>query len=222
MPFATLRLLPPSERAKGAEFLSLCDRITILERQLGPEEVKFSPEVRTLLAVLAPLPREVLHRLRLLVGPDTVPAVATQPDETAAGTHLPSQAALTTARQPLDPGSGPVPVPREQRLGLPPHPRGAGRARGQGRSLHRPGNPQCRRPSARPSCGPCGHQVVSPPLTTFRHRDHPDSTRSVAGSGGVATRMSAAWVTLSASTARAIATRAASAVVSGGTTSRTK
>lgn len=50
MPFATLRLLPPSNRAKGAEFLSLCDRITVLERQLGPEEVQFSPEVRTLLA----------------------------------------------------------------------------------------------------------------------------------------------------------------------------
>ncbi|WP_405633980.1 hypothetical protein OHB53_00950 [Streptomyces sp. NBC_00056] len=51
----------------------MCDQITVLEQQLGREEVKFAPEGRTLLAaVLAPLPREVLHRLRLLVRPDTV------------------------------------------------------------------------------------------------------------------------------------------------------
>ncbi|MCX5442833.1 MULTISPECIES: hypothetical protein [unclassified Streptomyces] len=51
----------------------MCDQITVLEQQLDREEVKFAPEGRTLLAaVLAPLPREVLHRLRLLVRPDTV------------------------------------------------------------------------------------------------------------------------------------------------------
>ncbi|MFB6672440.1 hypothetical protein ACFCWG_08570 [Streptomyces sp. NPDC056390] len=68
--FAALRMLPTSDRVKGAEFLSLCDQITVLEGQLSPEEVKFAPEGRILLAaVLAPLPREVLHRLRLLVRP---------------------------------------------------------------------------------------------------------------------------------------------------------
>ncbi|MFE5028621.1 hypothetical protein ACFRAO_36320 [Streptomyces sp. NPDC056656] len=71
--FAALRLLPTTDRVKGAEILSLCHRITVLERQLGQEKAKFAPEDRTLLAaLLAPLPREVLHSLRLLVRPDTV------------------------------------------------------------------------------------------------------------------------------------------------------
>ena len=71
--FASLWLLPMSDRAKDAEILALRHQSTVLERQLGPKRVKFAPEDRALLAaLLAPLPCQVLRRLRLLVRPDTV------------------------------------------------------------------------------------------------------------------------------------------------------
>ncbi|MBO3751988.1 hypothetical protein J5X84_38470 [Streptosporangiaceae bacterium NEAU-GS5] len=72
--FAALRLLPMSGRDKGVEILVLRHQITVLERQLGPcGRVRFAGEDRVFLAaVLAPLPREVLHWLRLPVRPDTV------------------------------------------------------------------------------------------------------------------------------------------------------
>ncbi|MEU6673544.1 integrase core domain-containing protein [Streptomyces sp. NPDC046925] len=71
--FAALRLLPMSDGAKDVEILALRHEITVLERQLGSDRVKFTPQDRAFLAaLLAPLPRQVLHRLRLLVQPDTV------------------------------------------------------------------------------------------------------------------------------------------------------
>lgn len=71
--FAALWLLPMSDCAKDAEILALRHQITVLERQLGPKRVKFAPEDRALLAaLLAPLPCQVLRRLRLLVRPETV------------------------------------------------------------------------------------------------------------------------------------------------------
>jgi transposase len=71
--FAILRLLPMSDRDKDVEILALRHQLTVLERQLGADRVRFAPEDRTLLAaLLAPLPREVLRRLRLSVQPDTV------------------------------------------------------------------------------------------------------------------------------------------------------
>ena len=71
--FAALWLLPMSDHAKDAEILALRHQITVLERQLAPKRVKSAPEDRALLAaLLAPLPRQVLRRLRLLVRPDTV------------------------------------------------------------------------------------------------------------------------------------------------------
>ncbi|MFI2207805.1 integrase core domain-containing protein [Streptomyces sp. NPDC020192] len=71
--FAALRLLPMSDRDKDVEILVLRHQITILERQLGGSRAKVSPEVRVFLAaLLVPLPRQVLRRLRLLVRPDTV------------------------------------------------------------------------------------------------------------------------------------------------------
>ncbi|WP_376776137.1 helix-turn-helix domain-containing protein [Nonomuraea jabiensis] len=56
------------------EILVLRHQIAVLERQLGADtRVRFAPEDRALLAaLLTSLPREVLHRLRLLVRPDTV------------------------------------------------------------------------------------------------------------------------------------------------------
>ena len=71
--FAVLRLLPMSNRDKDAEILALRHQVAILQRQLGPSKAKFAPEDRAFLAaLLQPLPREVLRRLRLIVRPDTV------------------------------------------------------------------------------------------------------------------------------------------------------
>jgi transposase InsO family protein len=71
--FALLRLLPRSDRDKDAEILALRHQIAVLQRQLGGQQVRFSPEDRTLLAALLhPLPRPTLRGLRLLVRPDTI------------------------------------------------------------------------------------------------------------------------------------------------------
>ena len=71
--FAVLRLLPMSNRDKDAEILALRHQISILQRQLGPEKAKFTPQDQAFLAaLLQPLSREVLRRLRLIVRPDTV------------------------------------------------------------------------------------------------------------------------------------------------------
>jgi putative transposase len=71
--FAALRLLPVGDRDKDVEILALRHQITVLERQLGVDRVRFAPEDRAFLAaLLAPLPRQILRRLRMLVRPDTV------------------------------------------------------------------------------------------------------------------------------------------------------
>lgn len=71
---AMLRLLPMSDHAKDIEILTLRHQIGVLERQLHGERPQFTPADRAFLAALLHrLPRDVLHRLRLLVRPDTVP-----------------------------------------------------------------------------------------------------------------------------------------------------
>jgi putative transposase len=71
--FALLRLLPRSTRDKDIEILALRHQIGILQRQLGDTRVRFSPADRALLAALLHrLPRQTVHRLRLLVRPDTI------------------------------------------------------------------------------------------------------------------------------------------------------
>ncbi|MFI1361281.1 hypothetical protein ACH4TV_48175 [Streptomyces sp. NPDC020898] len=70
--FALLRLLPASNQDKDAEILALRHQITVQERQLGRERVRFAPSDRVLLAALLHRhPRGVLRRARLLVRPDT-------------------------------------------------------------------------------------------------------------------------------------------------------
>ncbi|MFD1045228.1 hypothetical protein ACFQ1S_06300 [Kibdelosporangium lantanae] len=65
--FALLRLLPRSNRDKDIEILALRHQIAVLQRQLGNTRVRFSPTDRALLAALLHrLPRQILHRLRLL------------------------------------------------------------------------------------------------------------------------------------------------------------
>jgi hypothetical protein len=54
---AQLRLLPMSDRDKDAEILALRHQITLLQRQLHGEKVRFTPADRALLAaLLRPLP----------------------------------------------------------------------------------------------------------------------------------------------------------------------
>ena len=71
--FAMLHLLAMSDREKNVEILALRHQITVLQRQLGREKVRFAPADRAFLAALLHrLPLTVLRRLRLLVRPDTV------------------------------------------------------------------------------------------------------------------------------------------------------
>src|SRR5579859_5078645 len=71
--FAALRLLPMSDRDKDAEILVLRHQLAVQQRQLGPARPGFTHVDRAFLAALpSPLPRAVLHRLQLLVRPDTL------------------------------------------------------------------------------------------------------------------------------------------------------
>ncbi|MFB7223286.1 hypothetical protein [Streptomyces sp. NPDC056227] len=71
--FALLRLLSMSDRDRAVEILALRHQITVLERQLGGERVRFTPTGRAFLAsLLHGVAREVRRRMRLLVRPDTV------------------------------------------------------------------------------------------------------------------------------------------------------
>ena len=71
--FSAVRLLSVDERDKDAEILALPHQVAILERQLGDRRVRFTAVDRTFLAaLLSPLRRQALRRLRLLVRPDTV------------------------------------------------------------------------------------------------------------------------------------------------------
>jgi putative transposase len=71
--FAMLRLLPMSDRDKDVEILALRHQVTVLERQLGNQRVRFTSSDRAFLAALPHrLPVEVLRRVRLVVCPDTV------------------------------------------------------------------------------------------------------------------------------------------------------
>ncbi|MEV6638220.1 integrase core domain-containing protein [Actinoplanes sp. NPDC051470] len=71
--FALLRLLPGSDGDKDTEILVLRHQLAVLHRQLGEQRVRFDPANRAWLAALLHcLPRPTLHRLRLLVRPDTI------------------------------------------------------------------------------------------------------------------------------------------------------
>src|SRR5258708_3809193 len=68
-----LGLLPLSNRDKDMEILALRHQITVLERQLGTQKVRFDAADRALLAALLHgLTRDVLRSVRLLVRADTV------------------------------------------------------------------------------------------------------------------------------------------------------
>lgn len=71
--FAALRLWPMTDHEKDVEILALRHQLTIAQRQLGDRRPQPRPEDQAFLAaLLAPLSRTMLRRLRLLVSPDTV------------------------------------------------------------------------------------------------------------------------------------------------------
>lgn len=71
--FALFRLLSISDRDKDVEILVLRHQLAVLQRQLDGDKVRFTSADRALLAALLHrLPRPTLHRLRLLIRPDTV------------------------------------------------------------------------------------------------------------------------------------------------------
>src|SRR5204862_3887802 len=65
--------LPDSDHDKDAEILALRHQLAVLQRQLGEQRIRFEPaDPAWLAALLHLLPRPSLHRLRLLVRPDTI------------------------------------------------------------------------------------------------------------------------------------------------------
>ena len=66
---AMLRLLPMSDRAKDVEILALRHQITVLQRHLDGQMIRFTSADR---ASLHRLPRTVLRQIRLLVRLRTV------------------------------------------------------------------------------------------------------------------------------------------------------
>ncbi|MFC0541911.1 hypothetical protein [Kutzneria chonburiensis] len=67
--FAALRLLHMTDREKDIEILALRHQLTVLQRQLGDQRPRLRPEDR---ALLVPLARVMVRRIRLLVSPETV------------------------------------------------------------------------------------------------------------------------------------------------------
>jgi hypothetical protein len=121
---ALLRLLPMSDRDKDAEILALRHQITVLERQLPGERVRFTWADRAVLAALLHrLPPDVLRGLRLLVRPETV--LRWQRDLIArpARPDLAAYPSWAAANHPVDPRAGTAPGVGERRLGIPAHPR---------------------------------------------------------------------------------------------------
>lgn len=71
--FSVLRLLPMSNHEKDIEILALRHQPGVLQRQLTGQRPQLRPENRAFLAaLLVPLARATLRRLRLVVSPDTV------------------------------------------------------------------------------------------------------------------------------------------------------
>lgn len=77
--FALVRLLPMSTQDKDTEFLGLRHQIGVLQTATRRYQDALRAADRALLAALrTAYPRPILHRLRLLVHPDTIPALAPQ------------------------------------------------------------------------------------------------------------------------------------------------
>lgn len=116
--FALLRLLPMSNQDKDTEILVLRHQIAVLQRQLGGARPGFTLGDRALLAALLHrLPRQTLHRLRLLVRPGTDPALASQSAPPTPRQGVPTETSRPTTYDPVHPSSRPAPREGEPRAG---------------------------------------------------------------------------------------------------------
>ena len=117
--FTLLRRLPGDGRDKDIEILSLRHQLAVLQRQLDGQQVRFAPVDRAwLAALLHPLPRPILRRLRLLVRPDTI--LKWHRDLIArrhAAMSRPRRRGLAPHAA-VDPGRGAAPGEGERQLGL--------------------------------------------------------------------------------------------------------
>ena len=103
--FTLIRLWPMSEKDQDAEILVLRHQLAVLQRQVGKPTLTW-PDRAVLAALLHQLPRWKLHRLHLLVSPETVlrwhrDLLRPQPCPGA-----PPQAPWPAAHRPLHPPAG--------------------------------------------------------------------------------------------------------------------
>jgi hypothetical protein len=162
-----------SDRDKDAEILALRHQVTVLQRQLGPDKVRFTAEDRVFAAaLLQPLPREALRRLRLIVRPDTIlrwhrdlmkqrHASACKPKRPGRPPTVRSIRRLILRLVHENPSWGYRRIHGEL-------------ATDQNRRLHRLGNPQAggHRPRTRPSLHHLGRLPALPGRRTTGHRLH--------------------------------------------------
>ncbi|MER7199696.1 hypothetical protein [Streptomyces sp. NPDC000188] len=69
--FTLIRLLPMGDRDKDAEILAVRHQLAVLQRQIDKPKLTW-PDRALLAALLHHLPRVQLHRLQLIVSPDTL------------------------------------------------------------------------------------------------------------------------------------------------------
>ncbi|WP_406337673.1 integrase core domain-containing protein [Streptomyces sp. NBC_00649] len=69
--FTLIRLLPMGDRHKDVEILALRHQLAVLQRQIDKPKLTW-PDRALLVALLHRLPRGQLHRLQLIVSPDTL------------------------------------------------------------------------------------------------------------------------------------------------------
>src|SRR6266566_1596683 len=104
-----------SSRDNDAEILALRHQLSVVQRQLGPSRVRFTPGDRALLAALLHrLPRDVLKRLHLVACPDTV---LCWHRDVVARPAVPAPAPGSAAHRALDSRPGVATGPRESRMG---------------------------------------------------------------------------------------------------------
>src|SRR5450631_3060834 len=103
---------------QDAEILALRHQLSVLQRQLGPDRVRFTPGDRALLAALLHrLPRDVLKGLDLVVRPDTVLRWHRDLVARRHARRSRPRAPGPAADRALDPRPGAAAGPRESRVG---------------------------------------------------------------------------------------------------------